>query len=409
MTTTPLHRPRVLVTGGSIAGPALAWALHREGFAPTVLERSLARREAGQNVDVRGLGREVLTRMGVLDTVLANLTGEIGSRFVDAGGRVHAELRPEEGRDGSTAQIEILRGKLSGILLDRLEGDVEVRYGDFVTAVHQDGTGVDVQTDSGARERYDLLLVAEGRSSRTRRIVLPDEARTLDKGVNIAYGTIDRRPGDDDWWYWMTATGARTAGVRPDDLGTLRAHLSFSTPPFGFENLPREAQFQVLAERFRDVGWRTGRILEGFAARPEEFYTERMAQVVLPRWATGRVAFVGDAAWGSGPTGMGTTLSLVGSHVLAGELGRSLRDAGSTPADAFSRYERMLRGYVDAAQGLPPGMPGLMHPTTPTGVALVHAAMRVVASRPVRGMAQKTLITSQRREPVLPDYPRLRG
>lgn len=408
MTTTPHHRPRVLVTGGSIAGPALAWALHREGFAPTVLERSPDRREAGQNVDVRGLGREVLTRMGVLDGVLANLTGEVGSRFVDATGRVHAELRPEEGRDGTTAQIEILRGRLSGILLNHLGDDVEVRYGDFVTAVQQDGDGVDVRTHTGARERYDLLLVAEGRSSRTRRLVLP-EARVLDKGVNIAYGTIDRRAGDDDWWHWMTATGARTAGIRPDDLGTLRAHLSFATPPFGFESLPREAQFQVLAERFRDVGWRTGRILEGFAARPEEFYAERMAQVVLPRWSTGRIALVGDAAWGSGPTGMGTTLSLVGSHVLAGELGRTLRDPGSSPAQAFGRYERMLRGYVDAAQGLLPGMPGLMHPTTSVGVSLVHGALRVLASRPVRGVAQKTVITSQRREPVLPDYPRLRG
>ena len=102
---------------------------------------------------------------------------------------------------------------------------------------------------AGRRERYDLLVIAEGRRSRTRDLAFTSPAGYRDLGQYVAYGTIDRRAGDDDWWHWMTATGARTAGIRPDDLGTLRAHLSFATPPFGFESLPREAQFQVLAER----------------------------------------------------------------------------------------------------------------------------------------------------------------
>jgi len=231
-------RPRVLVTGGSIAGPALAWALHREGFAPTVLERSPARREAGQNIDVRGLGRDVLHRMGLHDAVLAKRTGEVGTRFVDEAGRVQAEVTATDGRDGPTAEVEILRGDLSALLLDAVEGDVEVRYGDAVTSVDQDASGVDVTTAAGARERYDLLLVAEGRSSRTRRHLFADATRVLDKGVNIAYGTIDREEADDDWWYWMTTTGRRTVSVRPDPLGTLRASLNFMTPEFGFDAGP---------------------------------------------------------------------------------------------------------------------------------------------------------------------------
>lgn len=402
-------RPRVLVTGGSIAGPALAWALHREGFAPTVLERSPARREAGQNVDVRGLGREVLRRTGLHDAVLAKRTGEVGTRFVDEAGRVQAEVTATDGRDGPTAEVEILRGDLSALLLDAVEGDVEVRYGDAVTSVEQDASGVDVTTASGARERYDLLLVAEGRSSRTRRHLFADATRVVDKGVNIAYGTIDREEGDDDWWYWMTTTGRRTVSVRPDPLGTLRASLNFMTPEFGFDALPVAAQLQVLRARFRGVGWRVDRVLEGFAQRPEEFYTERMAQVVVSRWSSGRVALVGDAAWGSGPTGMGTTLSLVGAHVLAGELGRTLTEPGLTPGDAFARYERLLRRYVDSAQGLPPGTPGLAHPRSERGVRLLHRGMRVALAPALRPLTEKTVITSQRHEPTLPDYPRLRG
>ncbi|WNY33660.1 hypothetical protein Q9Q99_16950 [Curtobacterium flaccumfaciens] len=79
---------------------------------------------------------------------------------------------------------------------------------------------------------------------------------------------------------------------------------------------------------------------------------------MVSRWSKGRIALLGDAAWGSGPTGMGTTLSLVGAHILAGELARTVEpavgaDHGYSIPDAFSRYEEMLRGYADSAQGLP--------------------------------------------------------
>ncbi|WP_414171291.1 hypothetical protein [Clavibacter tessellarius] len=125
MTDTTPHRPRVLVTGASIAGPALAWGLHREGFDVTLLERSVEQRQAGQNIDVRGLGRDVLRRMGIEDVVMANLTGEDGTRFVDEEGRVLAKFPRAEGEDGPTAEVEILRGRFAGILVDLVRDDVE--------------------------------------------------------------------------------------------------------------------------------------------------------------------------------------------------------------------------------------------------------------------------------------------
>ena len=35
----PVERPRVLISGASVAGPVLAYWLHRFGFRPTVIER----------------------------------------------------------------------------------------------------------------------------------------------------------------------------------------------------------------------------------------------------------------------------------------------------------------------------------------------------------------------------------
>ncbi|WP_139980363.1 FAD-dependent monooxygenase [Nocardioides litoris] len=400
--TTASVAPRVFVTGASIAGPALARWLHEAGFRVTLLERSAQPRQAGQNIDVRGLGREVLRRMGLEEAVMANLTGEAGTRFVRGSGAPYAVFPRQVGEDGPTAEIEILRGVMADLVLDQVPDGVERRFGDFVVAATQDPDGVDVRLDSGAEERYDLLLVAEGRSSRTRRLLFEGETSHRDRGVTITYGTIERTDADTDFWDWFTASGGRVASTRPDNVGTTRASLSFVSDDRGFETAPVAQQLAALRRTYQGAGWITERILDGFEARPDEFYVQRMEQVVVSSWSEGRVALVGDAAWGSGPTGMGTTLALVGAHVLAGELARE-RERGDVAA-AFTRYERLLRRYVDSSQGLPPGGARILHPSTRLGVRLLQAVHRVAAWGPVRTRAQKTLLTSAKGEPELPDY-----
>lgn len=414
MATVPHHRPRVLITGASVAGPALAWGLDRSGFDVTLLERSPQQRTTGQNIDVRGPGHEVLRRMGLRDTVMQHLTGEAGTRYVDDEGAPYATFPKTEGQDGPTAEIEILRGTFAGILVDALPASIDRRYGDFITGAEQDDTGVDVRYDHGAPERFDLVVVAEGRSSRTRRILFADETEYRDFGVSITYGTIDRISSDSDHWDWYTAPRGRVASIRPDDEGTIRASLSFESEPMGFEQLPVDVQLRILRERFRGAGWQTERILDGFTERSDEFYTQRMEQVVVSRWSKGRIALLGDAAWGSGPTGMGTTLSLVGAHILAGELARTIEPdtgTGTRPSigDAFARYEDLLRGYADSAQGLPRGGARLLHPSSKAGVRAMRTVLRVASLGPVRGFAQKYLLTSEKHVPVLLDYPTLQA
>jgi 2-polyprenyl-6-methoxyphenol hydroxylase-like FAD-dependent oxidoreductase len=55
----------VLISGASIAGPALAFWLARYGADVTVVESAPALRTGGQLVDVRGTARGVLDRAGL--------------------------------------------------------------------------------------------------------------------------------------------------------------------------------------------------------------------------------------------------------------------------------------------------------------------------------------------------------
>src|SRR5580704_12711463 len=108
---------RVLVTGASIAGPALAHWLHRRGAAVTVVEQTPELRPGGQAVDARGVAKEVIRRMGLDAAVRAACTDTAGAHTVDVDGQVLESFRADDdGGDGFIADIEILRGDLSQVL-----------------------------------------------------------------------------------------------------------------------------------------------------------------------------------------------------------------------------------------------------------------------------------------------------
>jgi 2-polyprenyl-6-methoxyphenol hydroxylase-like FAD-dependent oxidoreductase len=371
---------RVLVTGGSVAGPAVTAFLDRAGFEVTLLERAPARHDAGQNVDVRGDARDVLARLGLLDAVAGAGTGEVGTRFVTESGRVLASFPVREGAaDGPTAELEVLRGELSRLLLGLTEDRVEHRYGDHVVALDQSADGVRVELASGGSQRYDLVVVAEGKRSATRDLALGEPAYR-DLGEYCGYGTLDRLPEDDDWWRWCVVPGRRMASVRPDNLGTVRASLAFLAPRVGLDRLGPEEQLAALRERYADLGWEVPRILAGFAARPEEFYFERMEQVTLERWYAGRVVALGDSAWAPSPlAGRGTSLALLGAEALADEL---FRHAGD-PTAAFPAYERRMREHVAAARPVPRALLRLALPES-AAVTTVMQGVLGVAGRVAR-------------------------
>ena len=141
---------RALISGASIAGLSTAFWLDHAGWDVTVIERAETFRDGGQNVDVRGVAREVLNRMGLTEAVRDRTTTEEGTAFVDTAGRPLARFPAGEDPDGPTAELEILRGDLAGLLRDQVG---EVRYGQQITATTDPGTDVEVTFRSAAASR----------------------------------------------------------------------------------------------------------------------------------------------------------------------------------------------------------------------------------------------------------------
>lgn len=388
---------RILITGASVAGNTAAWWLGRNGFDVTVVERAPDFREGGQNIDVRGSGREVLRRMGLEQTALDRGTGEQGTAWVDEDGRVAAAFKTDATTgDGPTAEMEILRGDLARLLYEPARAHADFRFGDRVVAI-EDGDRAHVSFESGSSEAYDAVIVAEGVGSATREHVFPDENDPRWMDLTIAYFTIPRAADDDRMWRWYNATGGRSVSLRPDSHGTTRAMLSIQKPPEDEQTWDVERQMAFLNARFADAGWEAQRVLDGMAST-DDFYFDVLRQVRMPRWSKGRVVLTGDAAWCATPlAGVGTTLAVTGAYVLAGELARA-----DDPTAAFAAYEQAMRPVVTKGQAVPRIGPRLMNPHSQLGIRLLHGALNL-ASRPA---VQKLSAKAFSRPPEGPDLSR---
>ncbi|NEA45307.1 FAD-dependent monooxygenase [Streptomyces sp. SID10815] len=392
------HR-NVLISGAGIAGPALAYWLHHHGLHATVVERAPAPRQGGQTVDLRGAGRDVARRMGLEPALRAAATGEEGIRFVDAAGRTRAAFPAGAfGGRGPTAELEILRADLSRLLYEATSEHTEYLFEDEITRLTDTGEQVHAAFRNRPGRSFDLVVAADGARSRTRDLVFGDTTDTKAVGLSTAYFTIPRDPGDDRWARWHSATGGRTMTLRPDNQGTIRACLSFLSPPSGHERLGPEAQKRLLHQVFTGAGRQAPHVLAAMDTAPD-FFFETVVQVRMPCWSRGRVAVVGDAGYCASPlSGMGTSLALVGAYVLAGELGLH-----SHHTRAFQRYEALLRPYAERAQNLPPGVPRIASPRTRPGIHALHIALRA-ASRPGIAQALRRFLVPPADTFTLPSY-----
>lgn len=397
-----MNTPSILISGAGIAGPTAAWWLATAGWDVTVVERVAHLRDEGQNVDVRGVGREVLRRMGVEDAVVAHHTTETGLAFVDAHGRTYASFPAGEGAAdiSPTADLEVLRGELARLLHDHSADLAEYRFGDQITAMHDDGDGVDVEFAHGPGRRFDAVVIAEGSRSRTRDLVFPDPG-LRELGLLFAYATIPHAPDDDRQWRMHDAGRGRVVHLRPDNVGTTRAMLTLRSDVRGLDRLDHDSIVAVLRATYADVGWEAPRVLAALDDAP--LYLDQITQVRLPAWHRGRIALLGDTAWCAGPFGTGTTNALAGAYLLAGELGAAAHTAPQDIPAAFTRYETILRPQTDRGQKTV--MSPLFHPRGRWQQALLHAGVRTL-SGPLGIVLNRFRTTAP---PVgiitLPDYP----
>ncbi|MBF9128509.1 FAD-dependent monooxygenase [Plantactinospora sp. S1510] len=347
----------VLISGASIAGPALAYWLRRHGFAVTVVERAPAPRTGGQAIDIRGVALDVVDRMGILEPLRQVRTQMRGMSMLDGDGNElmrSTEMALSSGRlDG--ADIEVLREDLTHQLHELTRADVEYVFDDSISRLVEDEHGVRVEFERAAARTFDLVIGADGLHSTVRRLAFGPEAEFVHHlGTYLAIFRTENLLDLADWQIWIRSDTAG-GGIYPVRGNTeLRVNLGFESEPLDYDHRDIDQQRRLVAERLAGLRWEIPRLLKAMWQAPD-FYFDAMAQVRMESWSTGRVALLGDAGYCASPlSGQGTSLALVGAYILADELGAAAGDHRA----ALRRYEQRMRPFVQLNQELATENPG---------------------------------------------------
>lgn len=325
----------ILISGASVAGPALALWLARYGASVTVVEKAAFLRTGGQAVDFKGdTHRTVLDRMGIRDEVYRRQTGGHDQTVVDAHGRKLTVI-PGEFTGGD---VEIRRGDLADLLYQRTKDSCEYVFGDSITSLTETADGVHVTFERHAPRTFDLVVGADGIHSNVRRLAFgpeQDYVRFLGHyyalaNLNVAgEGQMYNEPGR------MVAVGGPKA----------ESFFVFASPELSYDRYDPDQQKKLLVDAYRGGGWRLPELLARVPASPD-FYLDSISRVEMDDYARGRVVLLGDSAYGNTLGGFGTGLAVVGAYVLAGELHR----AGGDHTVAFRRYTELFRPYAKVSK-----------------------------------------------------------
>ncbi len=368
----------VAVVGAGIAGITAAFWLRRSGYEVTLIEKAPQLRDGGYIVDFWGAGYEVAEKMGLSAAVHAAGYDVESLRLVDRGGsRVGGFSTRSLRRMMNGRFTSVARGDLARTIFDAVDGQISTEFGACVVDVDQTDADVKVRFQSGRSGTFDLLIGADGVHSAVRQKAFgADRQFETDLGYRVAaFEVAGYRPRDESVYLAHGDPGRMISrfsmrGDRTMFLTVFTADRMPGPAPHSMGDV-KQALWQVLGT----AGWECPQILDALE-RADDIYFDRMSQIVMDRWSSGRVALIGDAAAAvSLLAGEGAGLAMVEAYVLAGELNR----AGTDYRFAFESQERLLRGFIEGKQASARRFAATFAPTTALGVWARNQATKLLA------------------------------
>jgi salicylate hydroxylase len=338
---------RAVVVGGGIGGIAAAVALARAGIDVQVHEQAQQLAEVGAGVSLAPNGLRMLERLGVGEQVR-----RVGARYASA------QLRLPDGRAVRHELYQFaLPGHNVGIhradLLALLAGQLPpgtVRTGHRCTGFSQDNAGATVGFADGTTATADVVIGADGIHSVLQGFVVAP-AEPVFSGVVAYRGLVPRLREYPAGTIRMWMGEGRHFLVFPVRAGQLLNYVGFVPSPTAVrESWSASGDPVSLAAHF--AGWDPviGRVIAAISEPGGSGFQWGMYdRMPLPRWSSGRLTLLGDAAHPMLPhLGQGVNQALEDAVVLATLLGASKSPAGVPRA--LAAYEGLRRDRTARVQ-----------------------------------------------------------
>jgi salicylate hydroxylase len=338
---------QAVVVGGGIGGIAAAAALTQAGIDVQVHEQARQLAEVGAGVSLAPNGLAMLERLGVGEGIR-----RLGVRYAAS------QLRLPDGRPVEHEPYQFaVAGQNIGIhradLLALLAGQVPpgtVRTGHRCTGFSQDDGRATAVFADGTTATADVVIGADGIHSVLQGFVVAP-AEPVFSGVVAYRGLVPRLAQYPAGTIRMWMGEGRHFLVFPVRAGQLLNYVGFvSSGTAVRESWSAPGDPAALAAHF--AGWDPliGQVIAAISGPGGSGFQWGMYdRAPLPRWSSGRLTLLGDAAHPMLPhLGQGVNQALEDAVALATLLGAAASPAGVPPA--LAAYERLRRDRTARVQ-----------------------------------------------------------
>jgi 2-polyprenyl-6-methoxyphenol hydroxylase-like FAD-dependent oxidoreductase len=335
-----------VVVGAGIGGLAASLVLSRVVAQVTLVERAERPSEVGAALALQPNGMAVLDRLGLLSTV------EAASARIDrmdirsvAGRRLLTAAMPDLG-GGLDHAIAVRRTDLHRMLLEAVDGveSIATRFGCAAVSADPSGAVTIISAAESGRDsssttlRADLIVGADGVNSVVRGT--GGFVSRVSSGSSYVRAIVGGQVSSGIEEYW---TPLGSFGQAP--LGGGRVYFWAAAHVAAAADAVSRRDLEGFRGEWRRVLPAAADLLDKVSSF-DDLLVNTVRSVDCPRWYSGRLVLLGDAAHAMPPNlGAGANSALVDGVVLAEEIARS-----PSVKDALAGYDKRRRPLARRVQ-----------------------------------------------------------
>jgi 2-polyprenyl-6-methoxyphenol hydroxylase-like FAD-dependent oxidoreductase len=321
----------ILIIGGGFSGMS----------AVDLVEVDSGWRSYGAGISLGGATIRAFKTLGIVEQFLEHGNGSDGISLCAPPGMEIAQLpTPRLAGPDLPGGGAIMRPALAKILAEATRASgVKVRLGCTFAAIQQDDDGVDVTFTDGQRQRYDVVIGADGLNSKLREAVFPDAPKPRYTGQCVWRMVLPRPADIQRPTMWMGMPKIKV-GVNPVSKTEMYLFVTEDRP--NNDRLDPADFPAILAGLLARFPAPAVQAIKAQIAEKSDIVYRPLEGLLLPKpWYLGRVVLIGDAVHATTPhLASGACIGIEDAIVLADEL----RNAGSVASalEAFQnrRWER---------------------------------------------------------------------